>query len=194
MKHLILFLTIVGFISCNTTKKENPEYNPQAVEMNNKGAKLLQHFKRDSALILFDQAIAIDNSYYLPHSNKIGIYLVKKEYEKALHESEMVIQLKPDLAEAWFMAGLLNEHQGNDKKALTYYKKSIRIFTDRINNPDKEKDINANKLNRALSKKFIGDDSYIKDFNELSKMENYAFVVNQFKDKSKKEIMNELIK
>jgi len=194
MKHLISFLIILGLISCKNSKEQNPEYNPKSIELNNRAVKLSQNFKKDSALILYDQAIKLDDNYYLPHSNKIGIYLGMKEYDKALYESEMVIKKKPDLAEGWFFAGLLNEHQGNDKKAMTNYRKSIQIFTDRINNPDKQKDINANKLNRALSKKFVGDQSFIEDFNELRKIEEYAFLVDQFKDKSKEEIMNELIK
>ena len=192
MKHLIFIIITIGIISCNYS--QTPKYNSKAIELNNKAGKLSQRFKKDSALLLYDQAIELDDSYYLPHSNKIEIYLGLKDYKKALYESEMVIKKKPDLAEGWFFAGLLNEHQGNNKKAMINYKKSIQIFTDRINNPEKQKDINANKLNRALSKKFIGDESFIEDFNELKKVEDYAFLVNQFKDKTNEEIMNELIK
>jgi len=194
MKYLILFLIIGGLICCKNGEEKNSKYNPKAIELNNKAGKLSQNFKQDSALILYDQAIELDDSYYLPHSNKIGIYLGMQEYDQALYESEMVIKKKTDLAEGWFFAGLLNEHQGNDKKAMTYYKKSIQIFIERINNPDKQKDINTNKLNCALSKKFIGDESYIEDFNELKKIDDYAFLVDQFKNKTKEEIMKELIK
>jgi tetratricopeptide (TPR) repeat protein len=150
MRNLIFILIVIGLFSCNSNKEKNPDYNPKAIELNNKAGKLSQNFKKDSALILYDQAIKLDGSYYLPHSNKIGIYLGMNEYDNALYESEMVIKKKPDLAEGCFFAGLLNEHQGNDKKAMTNYRKSIQILTDRINNPDKRKDINANKLNQAL--------------------------------------------
>lgn len=194
MRYAIPFLILIGIISCRSSKEQNPQYNPEAIELNNKAVKLSQIFKQDSALILYDKAIMLDDSYYLPHANKIEIYLEMKEYDKALHESEMVIKKKPDLGEGWFFAGLLNEHQGNNKKAISYYKKSIHIFTERINNPDKEVDIYANKLNRAISKKFIGDESYIKDFNDLKKVEDYKFLLDQVKDKTKEEIMHELIK
>jgi len=194
MKHLILLLIIVGFFSCKNSKEQNPKYNAKAIELNNKAIKLLQNNKLDSALILFDHAIELDDNFYMPHSNKIGIYLRMKEYNKALFESEIVIKKKPDGAEGWFVAGILNEHQGNNKKAITYYKKSIKIFTDRINNPDKQKNINTNKLNLALSKKFVGDESYIVDFNELREIEFYSVLVDNFIDKTKEEVMNELIK
>ena len=194
MKNLIFILTIIGLLSCNSNKGQYPTYKQKAIELNNKAVNLSQNFKKDSALTIYDQAIEMDDSYYLPHSNKIEIYLERKEYEKALYESEMVIKKKPDLAEGWFFAGLLNEHQGNYNKAMTYYQKSIQIFTDRINNPDRWKDINANKLNRALSKKFIGDETFKEDFNELRKIEDYSFLVDQFNNKTKNEIMSEIIK
>lgn len=194
MRQLILVLLIQALLSCSEIQKAGDnKYNPKAIELNNKAVKLSHSFKQDSALLLYDKAIEIDENYYLPHSNKVEIYLSRKEYDKALYESEMVIKKKPDLAESWFFAGLLNEIQGNTKKAMIYYKKSIEIFTNRINNPEKKADINANKLNRALSKKILGDETYLKDFEELRKNENYSFLIDQFKNKSKKEIMNELI-
>ena len=195
VKNLILLITSIFILaSCKNNKIENQEYNPDAVELNDKGVTLSLNFKNDSALILFDQAIAIDSTYYLPHSNKIGIYLLKKDYEQTISECEKVIKLKPNLAEVWFFAGLLYEHKGNHEKALRYYNISIQIFTERINDPSKLDDIGVNKLNRALSKKFIGDKSYLDDFNELSKIEKYAEIVSRFSDQSKDEIMNELIK
>ena len=194
MKHLVILLIIIGLSSCKNSKESNQKYNPKAIELNNNAIKLSQNFKKDSALILFNKAIELDKSFYLPHSNKVGIYLERKEYEKALYESEMVIKKKPELAESWFITGLLNEHQGNHKKANINYKKSIKIFTERINNPNKRKDINNNKLNRALSKKFVGDKSYIEDFNELQKIKDYSYLVEQFKDKTNEMIMSELIK
>lgn len=194
MKHLVILLIIIGLSSCKNSKESNHKYNPKAIELNNEAIKLSLDFKKDSALILFNKAIELDKSFHLPHSNKVGIYLKRKEYEKALYESEMVIKKKPELAESWFITGLLNEHQGNHKKANINYKKSIKIFTERINNPNKRKDINNNKLNRALSKKFAGDKSYIEDFNELQKIKDYSYLVEQFKDKTNEMIMRELIK
>lgn len=194
MKYLIYFIvSILALAGCKSNVKEHQEYNPEAVELNNRAIELSLSSKKDSALILYDQAIALDSTYYLPHSNKIGIYVSKKEYEKAISEIEMVLKLKPDLAEGWFFAGLLYEHQRNDEKAFAYYTKSIQVFTERINDPSKSAEIVANKLNRALSKKFIGDSSYMEDFNEIRQLEKYTVIVNHFNHASRDEIMKELI-
>lgn len=194
MKSILSLLLIVGLISCKHGKEQNLKFNPQAIELNNQALKISHNFKYDSAMNLYDQAIALDTNYYFPHLNKIGIYIGLREYDKAIYESELVIRKKPDLAESWFLAGCLIEYQGDNEKAMKYYLTSIDIFTDRINNPDKQKDIKANKLNRALSKKFAGDESFLKDFDELEKDNEYSFLVDQFKNKSKSEIMDELLK
>lgn len=190
MKKLILIIVVIGLLSCLGNKEQIAEYNPKAIEMNNKAGKLLQEFKHDSALILFNQAIELDDSYYLPHLNKTGIYLHWKQYNKALAEIELVVKKKPDFAQGWFLAGLLNEHQANDGKAMDYYNKSIQIYSESIRNPDEEKNLNANKLNRALSKKFTGDESYIEDFDELAEAEDLSFIVGLFKDMTKQEVMD----
>lgn len=191
---LIVILAIIALISCENKEKQIPEYNARAIELNNKASIFLQNFKEDSALILYDEAIKIDKSYYLPHSNKATIYLRMKKYAKALYESEMVIEKRADLAEGWFFAGLLNEHQGNSEKAFAYYRKSIQIFSKRIENAESEEVMNMNKLNLALSKKFIGDDSYIEDLEELEKNESYKLFASSFRNQTRQEIMDELIK
>lgn len=130
----------------------------------------------------------------MPHSNKVVIFLDRKDYKKALIESELAITKNPELAEGWFFTGILNEHQGNDIRATYCYEKSIQIFTNRINNPDKQDDVNANKLNRALSKKFLGDESFIEDLNELRKDKDYIDLVHEIENKTKQELMKGFIK
>ena len=192
MKYLITLLTLITLISCNNS--QTPKYNRKAIDINNKATELSIRGEWSKALTMLDKAIELDSSYHTPHINKVDIYLNMGKYDKALHESEMIITKKPDLAESWFFTGLLNECQGNKTRAITCYKESILLFTKRINNPDKQEDINANKLNRALSKMLIGDKSYINDFNELSKIDNYSFMIEHLKAKTRKEIINELIR
>jgi tetratricopeptide (TPR) repeat protein len=141
--------------SCSE-EKVNQKYNPKAIELNNKGVEYIFHSEQDSALILLNKAIELDDTYYLPHSNKVTIFIDRGEIEKALYESEMVVKKKPDLAEGWTFAGIINEKVGNNQKAKEYFQKSINLYNDRIKNPKSKDNINSNKLNRALSLKLIG--------------------------------------
>ncbi|MGI6047386.1 MAG: hypothetical protein ACOYEG_05180, partial [Petrimonas sp.] len=49
-----------------------------------------------------------------------------------------------------------------------YYNKSIEIFDTRINNPEKKKDLTANRLNRAISLILVGQE--VEGKNELEKL------------------------
>lgn len=151
MTRLIIFILIwILFDSCSGRDKIGI-YNRIAIELNDKAVYQIQIGNNDSALILFDKSIAIDETYYIPHSNKAGIYISKKEFGKALSEMEMVIKKKPDLAEGWTFAGMLHEGLGDTLIAKNYFKKSVELFDERIFNPDKRESIIANRLNRAVS-------------------------------------------
>ncbi len=165
----LIFITILQ--SCKGQEKK-PDYNPKAIELNNKAVQLMQRMDYDSALIYFNKAIEIDKSYYVPYSNMTGIYLNKKQFDKALQVSDKVIEIKPDLAEGWSFAGMLYDSQGDSLTANKYYRKSIEIFDDRIKNPEKKKDLTANRLNRAFSLILLGHEKEGKDEMRKLKSEN----------------------
>ena len=98
---LILSILTPFFTYSCKSQNERTEHNPKAIELNNKAGRFYQNGNYDSALIYYDKAIALDKNYYLPHSNKVNIYLSNKEFKKALFESEQVNKIKPDLAEGW---------------------------------------------------------------------------------------------
>ena len=188
---LLIFISILQ--SCNGQDKK-PDYNPKAIEYNNKAVQLMQRMDYDSALILFDKAIEIDKNYYLPYSNMTGIYLSKKQFDKALQASDKVVEIKPDLAEGWTFAGMLYDRQGDSLTAIKYYKKSIKIYDDRIINPDKKKDLYANRLNRAVSLILLGQESEGKDELRKLKAENPDdIMVDEFIKINKQDYIRQLI-
>jgi tetratricopeptide (TPR) repeat protein len=142
-------MVVVFFQSCRPGKK--PEFNPAAVELNNEGVRYVQQFKEDSALSLFDQAIEKDGNYYLPHANKMSIYIGRKQFGKALQESEMILKKDPEGAQGWTVAGMLHETLGDTVTAQKYYQRSISLFDKRIVNTEKADEIFNDRLNRAVS-------------------------------------------
>lgn len=193
MTRLIIFSLIwILFASCSGKEKKEV-YNPKAIELNNKAIGLMKRFRNDSALVVFDQAIDMDKTYYLPHSNKAVIFVSKKEYDKALMESEKVIQLKPDLAEGWTYAGMLNEKQGNIETAMKYYKKSIELFDERISNPEKKDRIMANKLSRAFSFILLGQEEKGKEeMRKLKAEKPDELIIDEFLKVNKQDYMNQM--
>lgn len=165
--YLRLLVFSLFLISCNSTEKENV-YNTKAIELNNEAVEFLKTEKLDSALICLDKAIKIDPTYYVAYGNMMNVYCKLKDFKNALLVAEKQIEQKPDLAEGWTFAGMLNEKLGDNLKALKYYNKSIEIFDERIANSDKQENLKANRLNRAVSLVLSGEEQ--KGREELQKL------------------------
>ncbi len=101
-----------------------------------------------------------------------------------------------DLAEGWFITGLLHDYLGNSSKAHSCYIKSVEIFDRRIINPDKHEQIEANKLNRAISLIFIVDREK-EGRAELERLKNSvklnSIMLDDLLHESKEELMYTLI-
>lgn len=193
-KFFTLSVILLLLISCSEQKKHEGQgpYDPKAIELNNRAVVLINQYKNDSALLLLDKAIDIDQSYYMPHSNKVTIYVSQADYKKALRESELSIEKRPDLAEGWTMSGLLNEKLGDTIKAQQYYQKSIDLFEARISDPKKKDQIVANKLSKALSLILIGKEKEGKEeLNKLKQENPDNFMIDQFLKINRKEFISQ---
>ncbi len=190
----IITLSLIAIVTISCTRQEKKEnYNSKAVEMNNKAVELMQKFKNDSALVLFDKAIELDETYYLPHVHKVRIYLDRNDFEKALAECETSIDLKPDYAEGYVLAGVLYDLKGETKNALKYYQKSIELYDLKISEPNEKDDIQSNRLNRAVSLVLIGQEK--EGRQELSQLKSEypdMKIIDEFLKLSKEDYLNQL--
>lgn len=160
MKKLLtlhLIFALLALTQCNSQEKKSA-YHVAAIELNNKAMGFMRVQNCDSALIYLDRAITVDSNSYVLHSNKCAVYCSLKDYQKALIESQKVINIKTDLAEGWTFSGMLYDKLGDTINALKSYRKSIEIFDERISNPDKQKSLEGNKLNRAFSLILMGQE------------------------------------
>ncbi len=170
IKSISISLSFLLIIACSPNKLDNGGFQKKAIEYKNKGALSAQFNKYDSALFYYDKAIELDETDYLPHLRKRGIYLSLEEYDKALRESEIVLNKKPDLAKEWTFTGMLHEWLGDTITAFIYYNKSIELYDDRIANPEKENEIEANKTQRAISYILVGEEGKARE--ELQKLKD----------------------
>jgi Tfp pilus assembly protein PilF len=195
MTRLIILNVILILLTSCSGKGKKEVYNPKAIELNNKAVLQMQKFNDDSALILFDKAIEIDKTYYLPHANKAGIYVRKKEFEKALAECEMAVTEKPDYAEEWTVAGMLHYGLGDTLTAKTYFKKSVEIFDNRILTPEEKEHIFANKMNRAVSLILLGQEKDGKEELKKLKAENPDNnVLGHLLNRNRQDYINDIFK
>jgi tetratricopeptide (TPR) repeat protein len=191
---IILNLILILLTSCSGKDKKEV-YNPKAIELNNKAVLQMQKFNNDSALILFDKAIELDKTYYLPNSSKAAIFILRKEYDKALVESEEAIKIKPDFAEGWTFAGMIHDKLGNTETAMEYYKKSVELFDKKIADPVMKTKVFTNRLNRAFSLILLGQESEAKDeMKKLKEEKPDDKTIDEILKLSKQDYMNQMFK
>ena len=165
---------------------------PKAIELNNKAADYLQFQNYDSALFYLDKAIELDSSCYVAYSNKGAVYCTLKDYKKALIETKKVLVIKPDLAEAWVIAGMLSDKIGDTLNAPAFYKTSIEIFERRIADPNKTKQSESNSINRALSLILIGQEREGREeFRRLTELYPNNKMLGQLLNLSKKDCISQ---
>jgi Tfp pilus assembly protein PilF len=192
---LILSIILITIFSCSVKKqKKDGEYDPKAVALNKKAMELMNQLKDDSALILFDEAIKADDSYYLPHANKVGIFISHGRYGTALAESEKAIKKNPDYAEGYTITGMLTEKQGDSIKAIEYYKKSIELFDLKINDPKNKERLTQLRLSRAVSMVLAGEVAEAKkELANLQKENPNDPMIKNFQDINKKQFIEQLL-
>ncbi len=193
MKRVIILNLILILLSSCSGKDKKEVYNPKAVEQNNNAVAQMQKLNNDSAFVLFDKAIEIDKSYYLPHANKAGIYVGKKEFGKALAEIEIAIAKNPDYAEGWAFAGILYHGLGDTLAAKKYFEKSVEVFDEKILNPDENEQLIANRISRSVSLILLGRENEGKD--ELRKLKTEDpdnIVLDEFLKRGRQDFLNDI--
>ncbi len=154
MKHsnIILLISVLISFSCDSQNEQG--YDKKAIALNNYATELMLN-KPDSALLLLNEATEIDPDYYLAHNNKINLFITKGEIDKAIRSAEKSVELKPNIAEAVIMLGMLYDYNGNTDKAKEQYSKALDIFKKRLETSDKNKF--ENRLNRAYALLLLGE-------------------------------------
>jgi len=81
----------------------------------------------EMAFELAQKALSMDDSIDMGHSLLASIYLVKRQYDKALAEAERAVALNPNGADAYFFLGGIVGALGKWEENVLYIKKSIRL-------------------------------------------------------------------
>ena len=81
----------------------------------------------EQAAELAQKALALDDTLDLPHSLMGNIYLLKRQYEKAIAEDERAVALNPNGADAHAHLGKTLNYVGRPEEAIALLKKAIRL-------------------------------------------------------------------
>jgi tetratricopeptide (TPR) repeat protein len=82
----------------------------------------------DSALLLYDEGLAIDSSSFSMHQGKVTVYLRRKQLPKAILQTEQLIHFYSEDPMLWMTLGMLYESNGEIASANERYFKSLQCF------------------------------------------------------------------
>ena len=179
--------------SCNRSDQNN-KYNKKSIELQGIAADLILNNHYDSALILLDKAIRMDTTYYLAYCDKSEIFLKRKDFNRAIAESQKSLKVKPDYAEGWQYEGMIYDSLGDSINAIKDYTISIDLFNKRITDPQKKKYLFFNRLNRAVTLLMARQEKSAYDSLKILK-EQYPdqTTVDEFLKLSRKELLNQFM-
>jgi len=181
MKHLIFPILLFTIISCNNAQDG---FNSKSIELNNLAAEKMKLEDYKNALVLFDEAILLDSTYYVAYNNKVNCLTAMKDFNEAIRINRLSLKIKPDLAEGHFFLGMLLDHNGDSILAPISYNESIKLFENRIL---KGKSVETNKLNLATSYLLIGQTEKADSiFNQLKENKKLNETINLLQNSSKK--------
>ena len=75
----------------------------------------------------YSQAILLDSNYAAAYNNRGNVYLVQKEYDKALSDFNTAIQLNPNSVHAYNNRGNLYLEKKEYDRAMSDYNEAIRL-------------------------------------------------------------------
>jgi len=81
----------------------------------------------ERAAELAQKALALDDTLDLPHSLLGNIYLMKRQYEKAVAEAKRAVALNPNGADAHAHLGMTLNYVGRREEAIALLNKAIRL-------------------------------------------------------------------
>jgi tetratricopeptide (TPR) repeat protein len=187
MKNTILFLLMIVVILC---RAQQSTFNLKAIELNNKAVNLIaKSFGDDTplnnALLILDQAIKIDSSYYVAYQSKATVLCKLKKYESAIKTLDKVIQLHKNVAEVFSTQGFILEKIGRKKEAIAKYKSASNEYDRLIKKYPNKVEYQINKAfllvfidNKETAQKSIKE--IIKKYPENKNAKAILFMLNSF--------------
>lgn len=162
MKQRFVWSLMILTIACSPTQKPSEkkgEINPEAIELNQRGFESMNRGAIDSALNLFNRAIEADSNYVATYSNKASAYILIRQYEKALRESELTNLKNPGNAEGWSTTGMLSDRLNDSVKAVQSYQKCLEILDKNLSEQKDKEKISQIRLRKALIYILLNDET-----------------------------------
>lgn len=170
--YCILFLFLLG--SCITFAQE---YVPAAIEKNNQAVKLMFHpDSLEKAILLLDEAIAIDRSYVLAYTHKSQCLDRLGRVPEALQTCLSAEEYALENPYYYTLKGIYLEKNGKVEDAHNAYQKSFMLFGEEL-----KKKPDANVCINYIMAKYLCDGKEMPD-QEMESLMPVTFTAAEKRD------------
>jgi tetratricopeptide (TPR) repeat protein len=126
----ILILLLFGLFACGQTGGKHT-INPYAIKLNDSAARMtfqMTDSGYQKAILLLDQATAIDSNYFLAYYNKLIFQSQLGQYDKALATSKNLIRIRPGAPDLHLTSGALYEKIGDTVSAKYNFEEALSLY------------------------------------------------------------------
>lgn len=175
---VLLFLVL---LSCNSLKRnqdpiESKRLTQQAFDLYIFEVELEATTRIDSALLLFDKAIKLDNKNATALEHKITVLFEQKRIGELISASKSLIKIKPNKPLYKLQKGMFLLAKGETSESTELFKKALIEYEDQLDGDLSDFDFNMEYINAlTINNKFDKAQTHL----NLMKEENYLEFQNQ---------------
>jgi len=197
-----IFILLLTLVACGQKRNETEKHivKAEAKRLNDSAMTLIRYMQDDSsqkAILLFDQAIKIDSSYFIAFWNKLCLQGQLKQYDKAIATGKEILKLSKS-PNYYFLIGTFYYRLGDTVSANDYFKKTLAmcdIVLDTMSTKNKAAS-EVVIMNKGVSLIFLGHqqegNKILKQFYDDQTNSAYREWTGAFMNKTKEEILKVL--
>ena len=149
MKHCTIILLSLLILSSCIKNDKSADNKRLAIEMTKQANEQYVHGNLDSALILADSAIVLDETYVPSYNTKVSIYIARNKMQKVFNTYVQLLRFEPDNTDALVLVGAVYDAKGDSAKAAINYKKALECYEKNIADPNLKDQALTNRINHA---------------------------------------------
>jgi tetratricopeptide (TPR) repeat protein len=191
-----LILLLSGLFSIGQTTSKH-RINALAKKLNDSAIELtftMNDSDYQKAILLLDQATAVDSNYFLAYWNKLVFQLQLKQYDKAIVTSKNLIRIRTTAPDLHLTFGVLYERVRDSLSAEKEFQEALSLYDKFLDTMSlKNKDYDMLSVNKAVDLIMLGEqmkgNEFLKQLYDRQADDSLKGLILSFMNKNKKDLI-----
>jgi tetratricopeptide (TPR) repeat protein len=200
---LTIYLFLFTLVACGQKNSETKKdiVDPKAKQFNDSAVALIRSMKDEDsqkAILLLDEAIKIDSTYFTAYWNKLSLQSQLKQYDRAIETGKQILKLNKISPYYYFIIATFYYRIGDTISANNYFKKTLAVCDIVLDTMSLKNRATYEVviMNKGVSLIFLGQqeegNKILKQFYDSQTDTTYRMWTAAFMNKTKEEILNVL--